>query len=105
MPDYPTKEDVIYELNVYLTKDGRPNGSFSLQTLKAPFGPNWEETKFKQIVDEMIKTGEFEVDTKKVSPKVWYKSKITPTIINGIILFRKYNPQKYSSQSSLSGEC
>jgi hypothetical protein len=78
MPDYPTKEDVIYELNVYLTKDGRPNGSFSLQTLKAPLGPNWEETKFKQIVDEMIETGEFEVDTKKVSPKVWYKIKNNP---------------------------
>ena len=78
MPDYPTQEDVIYELNVYLMKDGRPNGSFSLQTLKAPLGPNWEETKFKQIVDEMIETGEFEVDTKKVSPKVWYKIKNNP---------------------------
>ena len=78
MPDYPTKEDVIYELVVYLTKDGRPNGSFSLQTLKAPFGPNWEETKFKQIVDEMIETGEFEVDDKKSSSKVWYKIKNNP---------------------------
>jgi hypothetical protein len=46
--------------------------------LKAPFGPNWEETKHKQIVDEMIETGEFEVDTKKVSPKVWYKIKNNP---------------------------
>ena len=78
MPDYPTKEDVVYELSVYLMKDGRPNGSFSLQTLKAPFGPNWKETKFKQIVDEMIENGEFEVDTKKVSPKVWYKIKNNP---------------------------
>jgi len=25
LPDYPTKEDAIYELNVYLLKDGRPN--------------------------------------------------------------------------------
>ena len=78
MPDYPTKEDVIYELNVYLMKDGRPNGSFSIQTLKTPFGPNWEETKFKQIVDEMIETGEFEVDAKKSSSKVWYKIKNNP---------------------------
>ncbi len=78
MPGYPTKEDVIYELNVYLMKDGRPNGSFSLQTLKAPFGSDWEETKFKEIVDEMIESGEFEVDAKKSSSKVWYKIKNNP---------------------------
>ena len=78
MPEYPTKEDLIYELSVYLMKDGRPNGSFSLQTLKGPFGQNWEETPLKQIVDEMIEKGEFEVDTKKVSPKVWYKIKNNP---------------------------
>jgi len=78
MPGYPTKEDVIYELNVYLMKDGRPNGSFSVQTLKAPFGSNWEETKFKEIVDEMIESGEFEVDGKKSSSKVWYKIKNNP---------------------------
>jgi hypothetical protein len=78
MPEYPTKEDVIYELSVYLMKDGRPNGSFSLQTLKGPFGPNWEETKLKQIVDEMIETQEFVIDEKKVSPKTWYKIKNNP---------------------------
>jgi len=26
MPDYPTQEDVVYELSLYLIKDGRPNG-------------------------------------------------------------------------------
>jgi hypothetical protein len=78
MPDYPTKEDVVYELSVYLMKDGRPNGSFSIQTLKAPFGPNWEETKFKTLVDEMIESGEFELDDKKSSSKVWYKIKNNP---------------------------
>ena len=26
LPEYPTKEDVIYELNSYLIKDGRPDG-------------------------------------------------------------------------------
>ena len=80
MPEYPTKEDVIYELSVYLMKDGRPNGSFSLQTLKGPFGPNWEETKLKQIVDEMIETQEFVIDEKKVSPKTWYKIKNNPQL-------------------------
>ena len=81
MPEYPTKEDVVYELSVYLMKDGRPNGSFSLQTLKGPFGSNWEETKIKDLVDEMIQTGQFEVDTKKISPKVWYKIKNNPYYI------------------------
>ena len=78
MPNYPTKEDAIYELSVYLVKDGRPNGSFSEQTLRAPFGSDWESTKYKQIIDEMIETGELEVDTKKVSSKKWYKIKNNP---------------------------
>ena len=78
MPNYPTKEDAIYELNVYLVKDGRPNGSFSEQTLKAPFGSDWETTKYKQIIDEMIETGDLEVDAKKVSSKTWYKIKNNP---------------------------
>jgi hypothetical protein len=78
MPNYPTKEDAIYELSVYLVKDGRPNGSFSEQTLKAPFGSDWEITKYKQIIDEMIETGELEVDVKKVSSKTWYKIKNNP---------------------------
>jgi hypothetical protein len=46
--------------------------------LKAPFGPNWEETKFKTLVDEMIESGEFEVDSAKSSQKVWYKIKNNP---------------------------
>ena len=37
-----------------------------------------QETKFKTLVDEMIESGEFEVDTKKVSPKTWYKIKNNP---------------------------
>jgi hypothetical protein len=78
MSNYPTKEDAIYELSVYLVKDGRPNGSFSEQTLRAPFGSDWESTKYKQIIDEMIETGELEVDTKKVSAKTWYKIKNNP---------------------------
>ena len=78
MPNYPTKEDAIYELSVYLVKDGRPNGSFSEQTLRAPFGSDWETTKYKKIIDEMIETGELEVDTKKVSAKTWYKIKNNP---------------------------
>jgi hypothetical protein len=78
MPNYPTKEDAIYELSVYLVKDGRPNGSFSEQTLKAPFGSDWESTKYKRIIDEMIETGELEVDVKKVSSKTWYKIKNNP---------------------------
>lgn len=78
LPSYPTKEDIIYELSVYLMKDGRPNGSFSLQTLNGPFGLNWEETKIKDVIEEMIETGEFEVDTKKISPKTWYKIKDNP---------------------------
>jgi hypothetical protein len=78
LPGYPTKEDIIYELSVYLVKDGRPNGSFSIQTLNGPFGLNWEETKIKERVEEMIKDEDFVIDDKKISPKTWYKIKNNP---------------------------
>lgn len=78
MSGYPTKEDIIYELSSYLVKDGRPNGSFSIQTLNAPFGPEWEKTKIKDVVEKMIEDGDFEIDAKKISSKTWYKIKNNP---------------------------
>lgn len=73
LPDYPTKEDIIYEISVYLLKDGRTNGEFSVQTLNSIFGARWESSKHGEIIQSLIESGDF-TETKKSSPaKKWYK--------------------------------
>ena len=80
LPGYPTTDDFIYELNVYLVKDGRPNGSFSEQTLTSAFGKGWEETKIKDAFETLIKNGSLIEDTTKSGKqqKTWYKIKDNP---------------------------
>ena len=60
LPNYPTQEDVIYELCVYLEKDGRPNGEFTQQTFNSVWGNSWTETKHFAVVQRMIDQGIFE---------------------------------------------
>jgi hypothetical protein len=72
LPQYPTKEDIAYEISVFLVKDGRPNGDFSSQTFKSIFGSQWEKS-YGEIIDEMIKTGELEESPKSTETKKWYK--------------------------------
>ena len=78
LPDYPTKSDIIYELNVYLLKDGRPDGEFSYQTFNSAFGSDWEKTKHKLVIEDMIDSGEFEQTDKLSAGKRWYKIKCNP---------------------------
>lgn len=80
LPNYPTQDDFIYELNVYLVKDGRPNGSFSEQTLTSAFGKGWEETKLKSIFETLVRNGSLIEDSTKSSSKQksWYKIKDNP---------------------------
>ena len=78
LPGYPTGEDVIYELSVYLMKDGRPNGEFSHQTFNSAFGSEWETSKHREILDYLIKNGEFEETNKSTSAKKWYRIKQNP---------------------------
>lgn len=78
LPGYPTKKDIIYELSVYLLKDGRPNGEFSHQTFNSAFGSDWEKTEHKGIVDEMVKDGDFEETSKSSATKRWYRIKNNP---------------------------
>lgn len=78
LPDYPTKSDVLYELNVYLLKDGRPNGDFSSQTFNSAFGSDWEKTKHKTIIEDMIGAGDFELTPKSSAGKKWYRIKNNP---------------------------
>lgn len=77
-PEYPTLEDVIYELSLYLLKDGRPNGEFSPQTLKSVFGGEWESNKHWEIIKKMIADGDFEETKKSTAAKKWYKISKNP---------------------------
>ena len=78
LPEYPTKEDVIYELNSYLIKDGRPDGEFSDQTFNSFLPEGWEGNKFGEAVNELIETDIFEKSEKTLGNKNWYKIKDNP---------------------------
>lgn len=56
LPDYPTKEDVIYELNFHLNKKGITNGIFSENIFNYFLPPNWKETKFNEIIKELFQS-------------------------------------------------
>jgi hypothetical protein len=73
LPQYPSKEDIVYEISVYLIKDGRPNGEFSLQTLKSVFGKDWENNSHGEIIKKMIEDGDLQRGEKKDMSKEWYK--------------------------------
>lgn len=75
MSDYPTKEDIVYELSLFLFKDKRPGGEFSQQTFNSVFGSSWEQTKHGELINEMIGSGEFEETKKSTASKKWYKIK------------------------------
>jgi hypothetical protein len=79
LPDYPTREDIIYELSVYLEKDGRPGGEFTAQTFNSVWGNSWTETKHFAIVEKMLQEGDFEEI--KSQNKTKYKIKETPIYI------------------------
>lgn len=59
LPEYPTKEDIIYELSFYLAKDGRPGGEFTMQTFNSAFGSDWTKTKHNDVIEKMISDGDF----------------------------------------------
>jgi hypothetical protein len=73
LPHYPTQEDVIYEISIFLLKEGKSNGDFSQQNLNSIFGTRWEDTKHGELIKNMIENGIIE-ETKKSNPsKKWYK--------------------------------
>jgi hypothetical protein len=78
LPEYPTKEDIIYELNSYLVKDGRPDGDFSDQTFNSFLPQGWEKSKHGEHVNELIESEIFEKTEKTLGNKNWYKIKNNP---------------------------
>lgn len=78
LPEYPTKEDIIYELNSYLIKDGRPDGEFSDHTFNSFLPEGWEKNKFGEAVFNLIETEVFEKSEKTLGNKKWYRIKENP---------------------------
>jgi hypothetical protein len=72
LPSYPTKEDVKYEISIFLLKEGRSNSEFSSQTLNSVYGSKWDTLPQGQVIKSMIESGEIS-ETKKSTPsKKWY---------------------------------
>ena len=81
LPSYPTQEDIIYELLVYLEKDGRPNGEFTFQTFNSIWGSKWMETKHHELVQNMIENGTFKEVGGQGANKIKFKLKETQEYI------------------------
>jgi hypothetical protein len=73
LPSYPTKEDVAYEITVYLIKDGRSNGDISMQTFNSIYGSSWEKTKHGLVIKEMMEDKDLIESEKSSSSKKWFK--------------------------------
>ena len=78
LSSYPTEEDVIFELNNYLVRDGRPQGEFSEQTFNSFLGSGWEDRKHGEIISSLIERGIFEKQKTKGAGKIVYKIKDNP---------------------------
>lgn len=78
LPEYPNSDDVIYEISLYLTKDGRPNSEFSEQTFNSIFGKNWANEKTGNAISRMIESGSINEIAKKSGNKKWYVIKDNP---------------------------
>lgn len=74
LADYPTSEDLIYELNTYLIRDGRPNGEFSEQIFNSFLPKDWENGKYNELIKELIANGTFQEQSKEgKGSRKWYK--------------------------------
>ncbi len=78
LPEYPNPDDIIYEISLYLMKDGRPNGDFSEQTFNSIFGKSWRSEKTGSVISSMIQSGTIEETEKKTGNKKWYRIKENP---------------------------
>lgn len=54
LSSYPTKEDIVYEIENYLIKEKKIDGEFTISSLNSIFGKEWEKTKHKILFDDMI---------------------------------------------------
>ena len=78
LPGYPETEDIIFELNSYLTRDNRPQGEFSLQTFNSFLPVGWEDMEYGKKINSLVDDGTFEKQKTKQSGKTVYKIKNNP---------------------------
>jgi len=77
LPNYPTREDVLFELYMYISK--KKSDEFSEQTLNgiwydAGGVANWKGTAHESRINEMMTDGTFgKVRTEEKSGKSWFK--------------------------------
>lgn len=73
LPEYPTKEDIAYEISAFLIKDGRSNGDISMQTFNSIYGSSWEKTKHGEIIKSMIAEMDLMESEKSTPAKKWFR--------------------------------
>lgn len=74
LEQYPIHEDVQYEILSYFAREGKKN-EFSMQTLNSVYGKGWEDTKYFELIQEMIVTGNIIKIDRNTGGKAWYKIK------------------------------
>ena len=85
LPKYPTREDVLYELSLYMEKN-LSGGEFSEQTFNGIWydhqntAPNWKGTKIEDRLNEMFKDGTFK-KTRTQGDKTWFKINESNTFV------------------------
>jgi hypothetical protein len=83
LPGYPTEEDLVYEISVFLAKDGRPNGEFTRQTLKSAFGKTWETDGHLEVWDYILESGRIQKIPGKDASKDKFRILNNPYYENG----------------------
>lgn len=77
MEEYPTQEDILYEITSYMEKDGRGDSDFSQSTLDFIFRNNTEKemVEINKRLKEMKKSGAI-IKTKETGKgKEWWRIK------------------------------
>lgn len=75
IPGYPKEEDVRYELENFLSKEGKAKNEISEQNMTTIFGIGWEKNDHGAIIMGMVDKGELIPLEKKPGSKKVYKLK------------------------------
>ena len=73
LPNYPTPEDIIFELNTYLLRDNRPDGEFTEQTFNSFLPSDWENSSHGTIIKNFFESGVFGKQKTTQGGKTKYK--------------------------------
>ncbi len=57
LPNYPTTEDVLYELQIHLQKGDQPQGDLAASDFKSLWGSGWAGSPQFERVSELVSQG------------------------------------------------